>query len=151
MDSLHAALLTVHLLATAAMVGLIWFVQVSHYPLFALVGRPGFPAYQEQHQWRTSLVVGPLMGVEIVAAAWISLDPPAGVHPWLAVGGLLLLIGIHLVTATCSVPSHARLRAGFDEGTHRFLVATNWIRTAGWSVRGVLAASFVVAALTDAA
>jgi hypothetical protein len=149
MDSLDATLLTVHLLATAAMVGIIWFVQVSHYPLFALVGSQGFPAYQEQHQRRTSLVVGPLMGVELVAAAWIALDPPAGVNPWLAVGGLLLLIAIHLATATCSIPSHTRLRAGFDGRTHRFLVATNWIRTAGWTLRGVLAASFVAAALAE--
>jgi len=36
------ALLSIHLFATAGMVGLIWFVQVVHYPLFSRVGAVGF-------------------------------------------------------------------------------------------------------------
>jgi hypothetical protein len=39
----------VHLAATAAMVGLIWFVQVVHYPLFASVGADEFVAYENAH------------------------------------------------------------------------------------------------------
>lgn len=35
---LPGALLLVHAAATWAMVGLVWFVQVVHYPLFAQVG-----------------------------------------------------------------------------------------------------------------
>ena len=31
--------------ATLAMVGLIWFIQVVHYPLFGQVGRDKFPAF----------------------------------------------------------------------------------------------------------
>ncbi len=41
MNTPAAVLLTSHLLATSAMVGLIWFVQVVHYPLFAVVGSAG--------------------------------------------------------------------------------------------------------------
>lgn len=150
MDSGQATLLAVHLLATAAMVGVIWFVQVVHYPLFARVGGEGFPDYQARHQRLTSFVVGPLMGVEVVTAAWIALRPPEGVPAGLALTGVLLLLAVHLATATCSVPSHGRLARGFDPATHAFLVRTNWIRTVGWSLRGVLATLFVVAAL-DAA
>ena len=54
-------MLTVHLAATAAMVGLLWFVQLVYYPLFALVGPDGFVEYEHSHQQRTSYVVGPLM------------------------------------------------------------------------------------------
>ena len=46
----EAVLLVVHLAATAAMCGLIWFVQVVHYPLFAGVGDDGFTAYEQRHQ-----------------------------------------------------------------------------------------------------
>ncbi len=43
-------LLAVHLAATAAMTGLIWFVQVVHYPLFDLVGRAQFVGYEAAHR-----------------------------------------------------------------------------------------------------
>ena len=41
------ALLSIHLFATAGMVGLIWFVQVVHYPLFSRVGAVGFADVDE--------------------------------------------------------------------------------------------------------
>jgi hypothetical protein len=42
MSLTSTVVLAVHLSVTAAMVGLIWFVQVVHYPLFAMVGREQF-------------------------------------------------------------------------------------------------------------
>ncbi len=51
-----------HLLATALLPGLIWFVQVVHYPLFAAVGQEGFHAYERQHQRLKAFVVAPLCG-----------------------------------------------------------------------------------------
>ena len=36
----------VHVLATWFMTGVIWFVQVVHYPLMARVGAEGFAAYE---------------------------------------------------------------------------------------------------------
>jgi hypothetical protein len=60
----ESAMLTLHLLATASMAGLIWFVQMVHYPLFAAVGSGGFVEYEQLHQRRTSFVVGPLMAGE---------------------------------------------------------------------------------------
>jgi len=34
---------------------------------------------------------------------------------------------------------HAKLALGFNGGVHRKLVATNWVRTVCWTVRGVVA------------
>ena len=58
---MFALLLMLHLVSTLAMVGLIWFVQVVHYPLFDQVGRDGFRQYEQSHQRLTTLVVAPLM------------------------------------------------------------------------------------------
>ncbi len=44
-----AAPLATHLFATAATVGLIWFVQLVHSPLFDRVGRSG-SAYSSRYQ-----------------------------------------------------------------------------------------------------
>ena len=59
---MSAFVLYLHAASTLSMVGLIWFVQVVHYPLFARVEQ-GFIAYEQIHQQRTTWVVAPLMPV----------------------------------------------------------------------------------------
>jgi hypothetical protein len=140
--------LTVHLLATAAMVGLIWFVQIVHYPLFAAVGRPCFDHYAQRHQHLTSFVVGPFMAAEGATAVWLAIDPPAGVSRWLALAALAVLGVVLGSTVLLQVPRHAVLANGYDETRARSLVTTNWIRTVGWTTRGVLAAVMLVAAVS---
>ena len=78
------------------MFGLIWFVQIVHYPLFGLVGVSGFPTYQAAHQSRTTFVVFPLMLVEFVTSvviAWSVLAAGAGrpVDIAMAVTGVALV------------------------------------------------------------
>lgn len=139
-------LLLVHAGATWAMTGLIWFVQIVHYPLFSRVGEDAFAAYERWHQSRTTLVVGPLMLVELATALIILAAPPTGVPGLLAWSGAVLLIVVWVSTFAVQVPCHARLARDFAARTHRMLVATNWIRTAGWTVRGVLAAVMIARA-----
>lgn len=147
MTTADAALLAVHLAATAAMVGLIWFVQVVHYPLFDLVGGEGFSPYESAHRWRTSFVVGPLMGVELLAAIALVVDPPAALGRSLPLVGLAVLVGVHASTVLLQVPAHDRLNAGHDPAVTARLVRTNWLRTTGWSVRGVLAIAMLLVAV----
>jgi hypothetical protein len=139
-------LLVVHLVATAVMTGLIWFVQVVHYPLFARVGAEASVAYALEHQRRTSFVVGAPMAAEGVSALWILFAPPEDLsRVWPFVG--LVLLGVVLgSTVLLQVPQHAALAVAYDEGRVRRLVATNWIRTFGWSARCAIAAGLVVAA-----
>jgi len=143
----RAMLLVAHLVATVAMVGLIWFVQVVHYPLFTAVGREQFVAYEDAHRRLTSFVVGPFMAVEGVTALWIAAAPPDGVGRVTTLAGLVLLAIIHGSTVFLQVPMHVALSAGYDEANAARLVRTNWIRTVGWSARGLLAAAMVVSAL----
>ena len=51
--------LLAHAAATLYMVGLIWFVQVVHSPLFSRVGADGFVPYAAAHGVLTTWVVGP--------------------------------------------------------------------------------------------
>jgi hypothetical protein len=139
-------LLSVHLLATAAMVGLIWFVQVVHYPLFAAVGAAEFVAYEQAHQRRTAYVVGPPMAVEGVTALVLLVAAPDGVGPLLPWLGAALLAVIHASTVFLQVPAHAALAQSPDRRTIDRLVRTNWIRTIGWTARGAVAVAMLVAA-----
>jgi hypothetical protein len=140
--------LLINAAATLFMTGLIWFVQVVHYPLFAGVGPREFPAYSLRHQRLTTLVVAPAMLIEAAAASWLTLAPPSGVPAWMPWSALLLLGSIWLSTAVLQMPLHGRLAAGFDAAAIRRLVAGNWIRTAAWSVRSLLAIAMLDAAVS---
>lgn len=131
-------ILLLHTVSTIFMTGLIWFVQVVHYPLFAAVGRDAAAPYSQRHSTRTTWVVGPPMLVEAGTALWLWLYPPAGASVLPALGLALLAI-IWLSTATLQVPCHNKLAHGFDADVHTRLVRTNWIRTIAWSLRAILA------------
>ena len=133
-----ATILAVHAYATLAMVGLIWFVQVVHYPLYAKVGANAFAAYHEQHVQRTTAVVAPFMLVELGCSVWLLAAPDPRYAGWMPWVGMLLLGVIWVSTALLQVPSHGRLQAGYTTAAHAFLVRTNWIRTSAWTLRGIL-------------
>lgn len=132
-------LILTHLAVTLMLVGLIWTIQVVHYPLFESVGAERYVAYQAGHQWRITLVVLPLMLVELATVGLLVLLRPAGVSPALAWAGALLLALIWGSTFFLQVPQHSVLDRGFDAAAHRLLVSTNWIRTIAWSARGAIA------------
>ena len=128
--------LLVHVAATMFMVGVIWFVQVVHYPLFAGVGRDGFADYSTAHSRLTGLVVGPPMLIEAATAVALVVSPPPGIPFFLPLLGIVLLAVVWLSTAFLQSPQHGVLGRGFDAASHRFLVVSNWLRTACWTARG---------------
>ncbi len=127
-----------HVAATLTMVGVIWMVQIVHYPLFNLVGGETYIAYQSSHMARITWIVLPAMGVELVTAAWIAWQPPFGLPGWMTGTGLGLVLLIWTSTALAQAPIHAQLTQGFDAGLHDRLVATNWVRTIAWTLRAGL-------------
>jgi hypothetical protein len=138
--SLASALLVGQLASTLPLVGLIWTIQVVHYPLFDAVSGDLFVSFHRSHSTRITVIVMPLMIVELVTAtAGIVLGPPAralgNTATW---AGFAAVVVVWAATFLLSVPMHARLTAGFDGRAHRRLVATNWVRTAAWTARGVL-------------
>ncbi|MEM7627907.1 MAG: hypothetical protein AAF356_00640 [Planctomycetota bacterium] len=138
-----------HLLATAAMGGLIWFVQIVHYPLFARVGEADRVAYSRFHQTRTTFVVAPLMLAEAITAVWLLLRPPPGVDPVLTFAGITCLAAAWVSTAAVQVPDHGRLgdpasSPDIVRQAAKRLVWTNWVRTLLWSVRTLIAGMIVL-------
>lgn len=126
------------LAATAALTGLIWMVQLVHYPLFAHAAGDRFPEFHRAHQFRISWLVVPLMTIEAACASlWLS-APPETVGRPLAIAGFALVIVIWLSTALLQIPQHRKLGRGWDPDAHRRLVAGNWVRTVAWTARLVL-------------
>ena len=135
----YPLLLLTNLAATWYMVGLIWFVQIEHYPQFADVGEAAWPGYHKTHLRLTTYAVGPPMLIEVLTAIALVLWRPPGAAPaWLVWTALALVAALWLSTALVQIPAHHRLAARFDPPTIRWLVLTNWFRTAAWSARGLL-------------
>ena len=141
--------LLVHLVATAFMTGLIWYVQVVHAPRLAGWPPDDFGRWEARHRERTAAVVSPAMLVEGATAAWLGIRPPRRVSPWLFAAGAAALVCIWASTFFLQVPAHGMLTLGWDPDVHARLVATNWIRTALWSMRLVLIAIAVHSLLED--
>lgn len=141
--------LVVQLLATLGLVGLIWFVQLVHYPLFASVGPSYFEGYHSEHVRRTGWVTVPLMLAEAVAAIVLLAERPAGITPtqvWLGAG---LVATIWLSTFLVQVPFHRVLGTGFDRSAYRGLANSNWIRTGAWTSRAAVVLWMTWSTTTD--
>jgi hypothetical protein len=137
-EPLIRAVFLLHLAATLGLAGLIWFVQVVHYPLLARVPPSELPHYEQAHTRRTAWLVAPPMLVELVTSLVLLVWRPPGVTLLQASLGVALVGVIWLATQGLQVPCHTRLCHEFDPATLRRLVRTNWLRTGAWSLRVVL-------------
>lgn len=140
-------IVTANAAASWMMVGVIWFVQVVHYPLLAVVPVESARETAVIHQARTARVVMVPMAVEGVTTLWLMFDRPASVPWWLAwLGGACVAVAL-LSTVVLSVPRHGRMA---DEPTSTIgheLVVTNWPRTVAWSAHGIVAGAILFACL----
>lgn len=127
-------LFTLHLAFTFYMTGVIWLVQLVHYPMMGRVGS-AFGDCQELHLSRVGVVVGPAMLIEGLSG--VLLLPGVGSSRLLLLASVLLGL-IWISTAFVQVPCHRRLSNAFDQSTHASLVRWNWFRTAGWTTRAFL-------------
>lgn len=124
--------------ATLCMTGVIWFVQIVHYPLMARVGGSGFPDYEASHARLTGyVVVGPML-VELGCAFLLLWRRPPATPSLLVTAGAALVVVIWLSTFLLQVPQHNALQHGFCSKAHARLVWTNWARTIAWTIRSVL-------------
>ena len=136
-----------HTVSTLFMVGMIWTIQVVHYPLFAEVGADRFPAYEAAHSARITWVIVLPWAVQGLTTLALLLSPPAGVPRVLVYAAAVLAAIPVLVTIGFSVPAHGALSDGFDAAAHARLVGTNWLRTAAWTVPGAVATALLVLTL----
>lgn len=154
-DHVGQVALVVHAGTACFMAGLIWFVQIVHYPLMQMVAEGNFVAYQRAHQARVTRIVAPVMLLEAISTAMILLAPGGGVTAdplrWTAA---ILLVVSFATTFGVMVPLHAKLVRGPNalgpdaRGSYGMvltrLVQMNWIRTIAWSARAVIGLALFV-------
>lgn len=138
-------LLVSHAGATLIMVGIMWSVQLTIYPQFRSVPAEEFASYVTSHSNRIVAVLAPFAPIELVLALLLWVLRPGGISGTAAfVSGALLAVA-WVATGLWYAPIHGQLQSGgYDAELIDRLILTNWLRTALWSIRGVLALRFLM-------
>jgi hypothetical protein len=114
----------VHMFCSFALFGLIWFVQLVHYPLMKYVDSEKWIEFRQAHTFWITPIAGPLMLGQLFSALFLF-----PVDPWLAG-----FCGLHFIfTFGVSVPIHHQLANGMNQSLIQKLVRTNWFRTVSWT------------------
>ena len=133
---MYSLLLKTQFLSCLFMVGVIWTIQLVHYPSFHFVASENFVSFEKFHAFRISLVVIPAMLIELLTAA--ALVYFFKENSQLLMINFILVLCIWAVTFFISSPAHGKLLSGFSTETINFLISTNWIRTILWTAKAAL-------------
>ena len=124
--------------STFMLTGLIWTIQCVHYPGFRYVVPDVFVEFEAFHQRGISVVVVPLMLVELGASVALLAIAPPFLPLWWIFLGLALVVALWVGTFTVQVPLHRKLSQGYDGTVIRKLTRSNWFRTVVWTLRSAL-------------
>lgn len=131
-------MLALHTFVTLFMCGLIWTIQLLHYPLFLKIQSETFTEYERLHQKKISFLVVPVMIAELATCAILLFQEPSFLPLHLNYLNAGLLFIIWASTFLIQVPLHNKLSRGFNAEAIHQLVRSNWIRTFAWTARAIL-------------
>lgn len=149
MSSTYCFILLLNIFCTFSMTGIIWFVQVVHYPLFASVGGQEFVVYEQLHKKLTTLVVAPLMLVELFSSFLMPLLSTNSLVRNLSGLAFLFILLIFFSTAFIQVPLHEKLSSSHSAQVIERLVFSNWFRTILWTGKSILLSILLVMLLNQ--
>ena len=127
-----------------ALTGLIWIIQLVHYPAFRYIEASRFPKFHQMHSRKISFVVIPLMIAELITAIWLAFSEASSGYFQSII--LLLTLLVWLSTFGLQVPCHSKMTNGKDLHQIEKLILTNWIRTLAWSAKSAMLAWQIMAA-----
>lgn len=141
---MHLTILLANLLISSFLTGLIWLIQFVHYPLFKEIPQTVFSEYESKHQKLISPIVAPLMIFELLLSGWLFLTGIFQQYPVLT----LIVASLNLIVFSSTIfiqaPLHRKLARQYDIKLISRLVKTNFIRTAGWTLKSILLAVIVL-------
>ena len=123
------------------MTGVIWVIQIVHYPSFHFIEKELYTAFQKFHMNKISIIVIPIMLAELITGMMLFLDKSSK-SPFLIISFVILVL-IWLITGVFFSKAHNELMTGYQELVVNQLVVMNWIRTLLWTLRLLLLTYFV--------
>ena len=101
------AILIYHIVFCSIMVGVIWLIQLVHYPAFHFIKLNEYILFQKFHMDRISIIVIPAMSVELLSGVLIFIYHPKSIDYFPI--SMIILIMIWLITAAYFAKSHQSL------------------------------------------
>lgn len=124
----------IHFVSTSLMVGIIWVIQLLHYPAFNFIKESDYVEFQHFHMQRISFIVVPVMILELFSAFMLVYYLRSN----LLILCLIILLFIWLITFVFFTKLHQSLLDGYDKKIVDKLVKINWSRTVLWSLRLII-------------
>ena len=124
----------IHFLSTSLMVGIIWVIQLLHYPTFHFIKESDYVEFQHFHMQRISFIVVPVMIIELLSGFMLVYYFRSN----LLILCLIILLFIWLITFVFFTKLHQSLLDGYDKKIVDKLVKINWSRTVLWSLRLII-------------
>ena len=124
----------IHFLSTSLMVGIIWVIQLLHYPTFHFIKESDYVEFQHFHMQRISFIVVPVMIIELLSGFMLVYYFRSN----LLILCLIILLVIWLITFVFFTKLHQSLLGGYDKIIVNKLVQINWSRTVLWSLRLII-------------
>ncbi len=131
---------TLYLYSNIFLVGLIWTIQVVHYPSFRFVDKKKYDDFQQFHMSAVTFVVMPVMVIELFSGLVLTLTLYKNI--WFVLSFLTLLF-IWAWTFFVNVPIHSKLIHDSSDDLIKSLVRSNWPRTVGWCLKLVFTVLYI--------
>lgn len=133
MDKL-ALVFLFQMVSTFSMFGIIWFMQLIHYPLLNNI-RDGFAQYERADLRRSASFIGPLLILDLVLSIYLIALETTSLLIRLATFNLVLNILYWLWTFLFQLQQHQKLSIGFSKTAIHKLLVSHWVRTSIWCLK----------------
>ena len=128
-------------------VGLIWTIQLVHYPSMRFIPKERFVEYHNFHSIRISFLAVPLMVAELGTSLILFYQNYNNAIQTIFLINLVIVALIWLSTFLIQVPLHNALSKEKQSEKLSKLICTNWIRTILWTARSILMILFLAFAM----
>ena len=128
-------------------VGLIWTIQLVHYPSMRFIPKERFVEYHNFHSVRISFLAIPLMVTELGTSLILFYQNYNNAVQTIFLINLVIVALIWLSTFLIQVPLHNALSKEKQSEKLSKLICTNWIRTILWTARSILMILFLAFAM----
>lgn len=140
-EQMTTSLINIHLSLCFVMIGVIWVIQLVHYPSFKYIDQNEFIKFERFHMNRISFIVVPIMTLELLTAIILTvfLSKTNSWHFF----NTIFLVFTWFFTFFVSARLHKRLLQRYSLDLIQKLTSSNWARTTIWSIRGLLGYYFL--------
>ena len=139
----NCKILIIQLLFSGIILGILWFIQLIHYPLFFKI-KEDFEAYEKEHIKRMTYLIIPLIIPDVFLNVLLTLLLVH--HPYSLL--LAFSLGFNLMTWLSTlffqIDQHKQLSCCFSLKTLKALVKTSWIRTVLWTFKTACLIAFFI-------